>query len=240
MFPKELHKTISPSDLQEPAAKQASRALRGFLLRARLRGLPVAVNGVLKKRWYLRKHKMWEYARGVAYSEPKPEHAVLDFGGGGTLPVFFLAARGSTVKCLDVNETLVDHTNSVAERQGWALEASPRNITHESFPESWGRFDRVYSFCVIEHLPKAEQQRTMALLANRLKPGGRLVITFDFGLDAPEGGAIRDVEEVEGLISASGLGLMGGGGFRDTGERFALNKRYKDRRFTFGSLFLEK
>lgn len=236
----ELHKTISWRDLEEPRARQVSRNLIRFLWRMRLRGLEVAVNGVLRKRWYVRRHKIWEYARGLAYTEPQPGHAVLDFGGGATLPVFFVAARGAGVKCLDVDERLTDYTNTIARREGWKLEASPTDILEKPLPEGWGPFDRIFSFCVIEHLPKLLQPKAVALLAHNLKSGGRLVLTFDFGPEAPEGGAIRDVSEVERLTEASGLRFLGGGGFRDTGERFALNKRHRDKRFTFGSLFLEK
>lgn len=236
----ELNKTISWRDLGEPAARRMGRRLLRFLWRMSLGGERVAVNGVLRKRWYVRKHKIWEYARGLAYSEPQPEQAILDFGGGATLPVFFLASRGARVRCLDIDEELALYTNSLARERGWTLEASATDILERRFPEGWGPFDRIFSFCVIEHLPKSRQPEAVALLAAKLKPGGRCVLTFDFGNDAPEGGAIREVAEVEELIAASGLKLLGGGAFRDTGERFVLNRRHKDKRFTFGSVFLER
>ncbi len=235
-----LHKTISWKDLDEPRAREMSRRLPRFLLSWRLRGCQLAVNGVLRKRLYLRAHKMWEYARGLAYSEPGTGMNVLDFGGAATLPVFYLAARGARLKCLDVDPQLSHYTNETAHGRGLALEASTTDVTRAPFPPGWGPFDRVYSFCVIEHLEKPAQLQAMRLLAERLKPGGRLILTFDYGLDAPEGGALRDPAEVARLVEASGLRLTGSGRFCDTGERFVLNKRHPDRRFTFGSLFLEK
>jgi hypothetical protein len=235
-----LHKTLSYADLEEPVARATARRLNLFLWKLALRGERVAVNGVLRRRWYVRRHKMWEYARGLGYTEPRAGAEVLDFGGAATLPVFYLAAIGARVKCLDVDLQLSGHTQALARSRGWSLEASTIDLTENRAPEGWGPFDRIYSFSVIEHLPQERQRNAMARLAAMLKPGGQFALTFDFGQDAPEEGAIRDLAGVETLIDASGLAPRGGGRWKDTGERFALNKRHRDRRFTFGSLFLEK
>ena len=53
-------------------------------------------------------------------------------------------------------------------------------------------------------------------------------------------GAIRSAQEVETLITATRLTPVGDGKFHDTGERFAIDKKYPANHFTFGSLFLKK
>jgi len=165
---------------------------------------------------------------------------VLDFGGGGTIPLFQLARRGCEVLSLDINQDLTKHTNAVAGQMGWQLTGSTFDLTANEAQSEWGKFDRVISFCVIEHIPKPLQRQALQRLANALKPGGLFELTFDFGENAPADGAIRSATEVGEMIEATGLSPLGDGKFHDTGERFTLDRHYPDRRFTFGSLFLEK
>ena len=235
-----LNKTMSPDDLRRHEVSAAAWELRRLAFWMWLRRIPFAVNGILKKRWYIRRHKMWEYARGLAYGDLQKGMRILDFGGAATLPLFHLARRGCDVLSLDIDAKLADHTNAVAARYRWALRASTFDLTASEAPAEWGKFDRIISFCVLEHIPKALQQKTMGRLASLLKPGGMFELTFDFGEDAPVAGALRSVAQVRDLIAASGLGLIGNPQFADTGQRFALDKRYPAQRFTFGSLFLRK
>ncbi len=241
-------KTYSPADLAAPAASRAAAALRRFALRLGLGATPFAVNGFLRLRFWVSRHKLWEYARGVACVEQTvgreplrgDRHRVLDFGGGATLPVYYLAAKGTEVLSLDIDRMLVDATNSAARERRWPLRGSTFDLLHSPPPADWGQFDAVLSFSVLEHLPKDTQPEVMARLASLLRPGGILALTFDYGEAAPKAEALRDVGEVERLVAASGLALLDGRPFRDTGERFILDQRHPDLRFTFGSLFLKR
>ena len=235
-----LQKTLELRDLQEPRTRATARALSRFLRGLFLRGEPVAVNGVLHRRFYVRRFKMWEYARGLAYSDPREAREVLDFGGAATLPAYYLAARGSRVRVLDIDASLVERSRRAAARRGWELEASTLDITEQELPEGWGPFDRIYSFCVIEHMSRAAYRAALTRLAERLAPGGRLVLSFEYGDEAPGEGALRSCAEVEELVEFTGLAWSGPGGFQDSGDRFRMDRRHPDRRFTFGSLFLEK
>ena len=114
------------------------------------------------------------------------------------------------------------------------------DLTQHEAPAEWGQFDRVISFCVIEHIRKERQLKTLARLAALLRSGGKFELTFDFGENAPVAGAVRTVAEVREMIVATGLAPLGDGDFHDTGERFAIDKKYPRHRFTFGSLFLRK
>jgi SAM-dependent methyltransferase len=197
------------------------------------------------------RHKLWEYARSVfvvlAAQDSDAEKnlpRVLDFGGAATLPVFFLASRGCEMECLDLDLALVDWTNDLAARHGWSLHASEDNLVEAVAPAHWQPFDAVISASVLEHIPKQSQGLVVRRLGALLRPGGVLAITFDYGDEAPQPGAIRDPGEVHRLVAASGLAYPpaehADTHFHDTGERFALDRRHPRDKFTFGSLFLQK
>ena len=242
-------KTFSPGDLAAPPVAHSASALQRFALRLGLSGARFAVNGVLRRRFRVRRHKLWEYARGAACvlaAERAGGGAcrVLDFGGGATLPVFYFADCGCEVLTLDIDASLAEATNLLAAGRGrqrrWRLRGSTHDLTQAPPADEWGAFDAVVSFSVLEHLPKPHQPLVLERLAALLRPGGVLALTFDFGPDAPVPNAIRSPSEVEQLVAATRLAYLSGRPFTDTGERFALDKRYPGRRFTFGSLFLRK
>ena len=236
-------RTYDPRDLDLPQMARWTRALRAFGVRLGLRGTPFAVNGVLRRRLYVRRHKLWEYAAGAACLMPGGEKPLrfLDFGGAATLPIYFFASRGCEVACLDIDERLCEATRRAAARHRWPLQVSSANLLESPLPaEMAAPFDAVISSSVLEHIPKDQQAKAVQRLAAVLRPGGAFVMTFDFGPDAPQPGAVRTVQEVEQLVAASGLGWMGGQAFRDMGARFALDRRHPDRKFTFGAVFLER
>jgi 2-polyprenyl-3-methyl-5-hydroxy-6-metoxy-1,4-benzoquinol methylase len=240
-YPPDVNKTISPADLERSEVTPHARALNQFGRQLWWKRVPYAVNGALRMRFRgIRWNKLWEYSRGLAYGEFRSGMRVLDFGGGATIPLFWLAKDGCDVLSLDVDEKLTAHTNAVAQQNSWKLKGSTFDLTQNDAPHDWQPFDRVMSFCVIEHIPKASQQKTLTRLAALLKPGGLFTLTFDFGENAPVDGAVRSAEEVVGMITASGLKPIGDGKFHDTGERFPIDKKYPGHQFTFGSLFLQK
>jgi SAM-dependent methyltransferase len=218
--------------------------MRRFAAGLGLRGTPFAVNGILHRRIVVSAHKLWEYAVSAACilnGPPSPRPlSILDFGGAATLPIYFFAARGHRVECLDIDEKLCEATRRAASRHQWPLRISSLNLVESAAPADWGPFDAVISASVLEHIPKAQQEVAVARLAGLLRPAGVFVISFDFGPDAPQPLAVRSVEEAERLVAASGLDYLGGGPFRDTGARFALDRRHPHNRFTFGVLFLER
>ncbi|HMD31101.1 MAG TPA: class I SAM-dependent methyltransferase [Candidatus Acidoferrales bacterium] len=237
-------RTYDPRDLALPPMAPWARALRAFGARLALGGTPFAVNGVLRRRFFVRRHKLWEYAASAAYllqaREERPLR-ILDFGGAATLPIYFFAARKCQVECLDIDAALCAATRRAAARHRWLLKAGSHNLVESPAPGEWmGAFDAVISASVLEHLPKERQAGTIERLAGLLRPGGKLVLSFDFGAQAPQPGAVRSVEEVESLVAASGLDYAAGKAFHDTGARFALDRRHPDHRFTFGVLFLER
>jgi 2-polyprenyl-3-methyl-5-hydroxy-6-metoxy-1,4-benzoquinol methylase len=230
---------MSRQDLDIPEVARASRDINQLARWMWWRRVPFAVNASLRTRWRIRWHKMWEYARGLGYGSFLPGMRVLDFGGAATLPIFYLGRLGCDVLSLDIDEKLSAYTNELARQRGWKVQSSTLDLTQHEAPAEWHKFDRIISYCVLEHLPKHLQQAAIARLAGLLKPGGIFALTFDYGHNAPVSGAIRNKEEVEQLIEASNLSLIGNREFLDTQERFTLDKKYPNHDFTFGSLFLE-
>lgn len=205
------------------------------------------MNGVLRRRFTVSGHKLWEYARSaaavMAAAAPDDEASpprILDFGGAATLPILFLASRGYEVECLDLDIALVDWTNDLAAKRGWRLHASEYNLVPAAAPAHWQLFDAIISASVLEHIPKRSQEVVLRHLGALLRPGGVLALSFDYGDDAPQPGAIRTPAEVHRLVASSGLSYPDDHHFVDTGERFVLDRRHPRNRFTFGSLFLQK
>jgi 2-polyprenyl-3-methyl-5-hydroxy-6-metoxy-1,4-benzoquinol methylase len=144
---------MSRDDLRHPPTAAAARDISRMVRWAWLRREPFAVNASLRTRWRIRWHKMWEYARGVAFGGFRPSMRVLDFGGAATMPVFYLGRLGCEVLSLDIDTKLSDYTNEVAGRRGWTIRSSTLDLTQNEAPPEWGQFDRIVSYCVIEHVP---------------------------------------------------------------------------------------
>ncbi len=234
------HRSLELEDLRhEPVRSQAAR-LKAFLRGMFLRGQPVAVNGVAHLRFYVRGFKLWEYASGLAAVAGEEAQRVLDFGGGGTLPAFYLAARGARVDVLDIDSRLVDLSRRAARRHRWQLRAESTDLTIQAPPPGWEGYDLIQSYCVLEHLSRAAQRAALQRLAAALRPGGRMVLSFEFGPEAPGEGALHDAAEVEEMVAATGLSWFGPAGFQDSRGRFPMDMRHLDRHFTFGLVALER
>lgn len=241
------NKTLQWQDLKEADVAAQRRALTRFLWsQFVLRNAPVAVNGVLRRRFYVRRLKMWEYARGLAALPPRVGQPVLDFGGGGTLPPFLLAANGTPVKVLDINRELAQYSADVAQQRNWPLSVDFFDLAaaDAKLPADWvGHFDRIYSYCVMEHIPMDGQERVLARLAQAVRPGGGMTLSFEFGQDAPAEEPWRDMERVERMVAIlrdNGMQLQNGQEFVDSGDRYALDNRHAQSHFTFGMLVVEK
>jgi len=234
-----LNKTISRSDLSLPEVSVRGKELTRFMRRLLWSGDRCAINGVSKFRWSILWNKLWEYSRGLAYIPFQKNWRVLDFGGGATLPVYHLASIGIEVHSYDINARLTAEAQAMAVKHQWNLKADNRDLTRQPLSER-EHFDWVISYCVIEHLPKAVQSRTVAHLGLLVKKGGFLTLTFDYSPTAPVPEAIRSEAEVHSLIALTGMEPIDGVPFQDTGERYVLDKKYPSVAFTFGSLFLKK
>lgn len=234
------NKTMDRDDFMEPPVRSMKKELSRFSRKLFFKQTPFAVNGFLRKRYYVRWYKMWEYARSLAYLDIKPGEKVLDFGGGSTLPVFWLAGKGCEVVSADINKKLAEHTSVVAKKNGWKLKGTTINLCESEAPAEWGSFNYVISFCTVEHLEEESRQAALKRLSGALADGGIMALTFDYGEEAPTENPLRNSSDIGRLITASGLEVVGNKDFIDAGIRFKLKNRKEYFYYTFGSLFLKK
>jgi SAM-dependent methyltransferase len=245
--------TLDPDHLRHPAIRPTATCIRRWTWWWLLRGQKLGVNASVKRRCYIRWHKLWEYSRGLALtgaSRPaRPRgrgtrFSVLDIGGAMTAPLFYLAEMGDRVISLDIDSRLVEQTNAVARGRSLDIRAMTTNLVDEDPSASdlgvAGGFDRVYCFCVIEHIVPPGQYAVARRMAGLLKPGGQMCLTFDYGQHAPTEAPMHTMKHVQALRDAVGLPLMGENEFIDNGKRFALDRGRPDHQYTFGSMFFQK
>ncbi len=232
-------KTLSLADLSALPVRDEARALSRFTRRLFLGATPLAINGIARRRWYVRRFKLWEYACGLAQAGLAPGARVLEFGGAAGLPSYALAARGMSLRVLELDAGLTRLARDTVARRGWDLAVSEVDATRAELPPDWTDFDFAMSFCVIEHMPCDVARRGLERVVERLAPGGRMALTFEYGEQAPGEGALRTPAQVDGLVEHLGLDYVGSG-FEDTGERFTMDRRHPERSFTFGIVHVEK
>ena len=136
---------------------------------------------------YLRSSKQWEYPFALEWianmrEENGPLH-IADVGGGRGALAWYLAQKGHQVAVYDPDYSQGSNDKDLnrrymqfAKRQGYVAEfGSAFNI-----PEEDGCFNVVLSISVVEHLP--HKLYALKEMLRVLKPGGRLIITYDLTL----------------------------------------------------------
>lgn len=229
-------------DLQRPDIKAIAdqiRALKAELTAKGLRFTNTAGNFLAREyRPPFEEGKLWEDAWLIRHSGVSPGHDVLDVGGASTIFSCYLASLGCRVVVVDndwANCGTLLNARHVAKRMGWRLDALDRDVCHP-LPLADDAFDRVFSVCVLEHLPPAVRQGLMRQIGRVLKPGGIAGFTMDYDDTRPvlltDKGlrfAYRDKLERD-LIRPSGLRLYGPADWTDACPRETF----------MGALFLEK
>ncbi len=148
-----------------------------------LDGAGVAYSSHLSGYW----GRHWEYSTLVESLGNPSGLTVLDVGGMATLLPYYLVRLGCQVKTVDPAEMHLQEANEIAQRIPEFVGVENCQGYGQSmgfFPDS--TFDRVFSVCVIEHLPDRENQgQMMKEMIRVLKPGGILGMTYDV-LEEPE------------------------------------------------------
>lgn len=182
--------------------------------------------------------KLWENAWVFRHSGVEAGETVLDVGGASTIFSFYLASLGCRVDVVDndwSNCGTIFNAAYSAKQMGWRLRAWDRDVSRP-LPFAEGTFDRVFSICVLEHLPSGVRQCLMREVGRVLKPGGTLGLTFDYDITRPvlmtdRGLRYADRAKLEqDVIRPSGLQVVGNTDWMDACPRESF----------MGSLFLQK
>lgn len=129
--------------------------------------------------------RQWEYPFVYSRIEPPIRNIhvpkILDAGSGVTFfPYFIKSVRpAGSVYCIDTDKTLEDIYRRVNSERRVDVTFSASNLQDIPFERNW--FDVIYCVSVLEHTNNYEE--IIAEFYRVLKPGGRLVITFDLSLD---------------------------------------------------------
>lgn len=109
----------------------------------------------------------------LSWLDPKPGEKILDVGCGDGFYTEKIARKGAEVTGIDIRKKALIRARNRALSQ--KLHFIEMNAEELDFPENY--FDKVISFCVIEHLQ--DDEKTLRQIARLLKPGGRLFISAD-------------------------------------------------------------
>ena len=121
--------------------------------------------------------KIHEFQRVVSGSQLGPNDSILDLGCGKGFQTQVLARSCRSAVGLDVSEKQIEQArfflrHSYVEKKVKFIAGRLEDVRLPS--ES---FDRVFSFCVLEHIPNLDQ--VLRELARVLKPGGELHASVD-------------------------------------------------------------
>ena len=121
--------------------------------------------------------KIHEFRQLVDPSGLERGHRVLDLGCGTGLQTVLLARRCSSIVGIDVMPEAIKEAKERALRCGVAGRTDFRAIPVEQAGLESASIDRIYSFCVLEHI--ANLDRVLAELYRVMKPGAEMHVTVD-------------------------------------------------------------
>ncbi len=180
-------------DLELPAMQQALAGMEAFQVEfmAATRALwtpEFPFTGDCLYNWSRR----WEYPYCWLNLDSHAPARVLDAGSGITFFPFFLERAGFRVACADIDPTLAAPFRRANLALGSAVDYRVCGVEALDFPDH--SFDAVACVSVLEHVPR--RAAAIAELARVLKPGGRLLITWDVSLSRDGDILMEDVADL--------------------------------------------
>jgi 2-polyprenyl-3-methyl-5-hydroxy-6-metoxy-1,4-benzoquinol methylase len=115
----------------------------------------------------------------IEWLDPRPRERILDVGCGDGFYDHAIAGSGAHVLGIDINEQRL----AVAHKRNAHDRAEFRFMDAEEMDLAADSFDKVVSFCFVEHFPR--DQQVLGHIRRVLRPGGRLFISAD-SLSNPE------------------------------------------------------
>lgn len=143
-----------------------------------------------KNRWVLdplhQWSRQWEYpyviTRLVEDSRKNKSLKILDLGSGITFLPFYLEEtlpQDAKVICCDYDLSITSSFKAVSNKMNSGLNLDVEDMRSLSYPSA--SFDIAYSVSVLEHTDNYE--KVVKSIYRVLKPGGKLIITFDISID---------------------------------------------------------
>lgn len=166
-------------DLDTPRLEHEAREMEAFIARFVVRTRPLfgeslAYTGDRLDNWSRR----WEFPYCWWNLRQAPLGRVLDAGSGFSFFSYLLASAGATVSAADLHPHLGPLYERANEATGRAVEYRVSPIEALAWPDA--TFDAVACVSVLEHAPG--RLDAIGEFARVLKPGGRLVMTWDISL----------------------------------------------------------
>lgn len=121
--------------------------------------------------------KIYEYRAMEKRGALRPEHTILDVGCGHGVQTRLLALRAKRAVGIDPSPDAVGRAkaNQALGRMAERCEYRLTTIEQAGFADQ--SFDRVFSVCVLEHIP--DDESVLRHCYRVLKPGGKLVFSID-------------------------------------------------------------
>lgn len=108
----------------------------------------------------------------------RPEDRTVEFGcGTGRLITLPLRAWGYDVVGVDLDEPSIEHGRSLLTEAG----LDPEALQATDLRDLPGTFDAVIASEILEHLDDDELHTSLALIRDKLEPGGKLLVTTPGG-----------------------------------------------------------
>lgn len=121
--------------------------------------------------------KIYEYRELEKWGDLHPDHAILDVGCGHGVQTRLLALRARRAVGIDLSPDAVGRAKANLGLGRAADRCEYRLATIEQGGFSDHSFDRVFSVCVLEHIP--DDESVLRHCYRVLKPGGKLVFSID-------------------------------------------------------------
>jgi 2-polyprenyl-3-methyl-5-hydroxy-6-metoxy-1,4-benzoquinol methylase len=193
--------------------------------------------GVLPSRYLWRNpFKIIEYEELLSTITIAPSDVILDIGCGGGPQDLLIARIAARVVGIDVSPSEIERAQALS-----AIYAAGRQLEYRCTPLETagfapGEFDKVLSFCVLEHVVNRDE--VIDIVSQVLKPGGQLVISVDSLATITDPALIakhRADHAVRTYFSPAALRtLLEGHGFHDVRIWPVFRSRYARRLFEGG------